>query len=121
MGGAGIGAGDEAATYSKVQADVRRELQNTYRPEFLNRLDEIIVFRPLSRPEAGGLRTSTRPTLNLCFPLLLHTYARLYERGVTKIKHSVDVEPPTPTPPRVCVSSALLRASTGPTLTLLLL
>ena len=46
---------DAAATYSKVQADVRRELQNTYRPEFLNRLDEIIVFRPLSRPEVGRI------------------------------------------------------------------
>ena len=49
--------GDNGAgsTYQKVQADVRRELGAKYRPEFLNRLDEIIVFQPLSRPEVGRI------------------------------------------------------------------
>ena len=48
--------GDGSKTqYQRVQADVRRELQNNYRPEFLNRLDEIIVFQPLSRDEVGSI------------------------------------------------------------------
>jgi len=37
--------------YKAVQRDVRGDLQRRYRPEFLNRLDEVIVFHPLSRPE----------------------------------------------------------------------
>jgi ATP-dependent Clp protease ATP-binding subunit ClpA len=37
---------------AQVQNDVRRELQRRFSPEFLNRLDEVIVFSPLSRDEA---------------------------------------------------------------------
>jgi ATP-dependent Clp protease ATP-binding subunit ClpC len=37
----------DAAAASAVSIAVRRELSASYRPEFLNRLDEIIVFRPL--------------------------------------------------------------------------
>ena len=48
-------AASDAAAYRQVQADVRRELQVTYRPEFLNRLDEIIVFQPLTRAEVGSI------------------------------------------------------------------
>jgi ATP-dependent Clp protease ATP-binding subunit ClpB len=32
-----------------VEERVRDELRNHFRPEFLNRVDDIIVFRPLSR------------------------------------------------------------------------
>ncbi len=45
-GGAGESAETEAAA-AAVAVAVRRELADSYRPEFLNRLDEIIVFRPL--------------------------------------------------------------------------
>lgn len=48
-------ADGSAAEYARVQQDVRRELSLTYRPEFLNRLDEIIVFRPLTKPEVGSI------------------------------------------------------------------
>jgi ATP-dependent Clp protease ATP-binding subunit ClpC len=53
-GGSGSGSG-KSEQYRKVQQDVRRELQVSYRPEFLNRLDEIIVFQPLTRPEVGKI------------------------------------------------------------------
>jgi ATP-dependent Clp protease ATP-binding subunit ClpB len=33
---------------AEVEAAVMQELRRTFRPEFLNRVDEIIVFRPLS-------------------------------------------------------------------------
>ena len=31
------------------------ELRNSFRPEFLNRLDEIIMFKPLTKDNIGGI------------------------------------------------------------------
>ncbi|PID98584.1 MAG: NDP-hexose 4-ketoreductase, partial [Actinomycetales bacterium] len=36
--------GDEASTYEKMKAKVTDELKQHFRPEFLNRVDEIVVF-----------------------------------------------------------------------------
>ncbi|MFL5495407.1 MAG: AAA family ATPase, partial [Gemmatimonadales bacterium] len=46
---AGGQASDEA--WGRVEQRVRDELRNHFRPEFLNRVDDIIVFRPLSRED----------------------------------------------------------------------
>jgi ATP-dependent Clp protease ATP-binding subunit ClpB len=46
---AGAQANDEA--WGRVEQRVRDELRNHFRPEFLNRVDDIIVFRPLSRED----------------------------------------------------------------------
>ncbi|NJR48724.1 MAG: ATP-dependent Clp protease ATP-binding subunit [Leptolyngbyaceae cyanobacterium CSU_1_3] len=55
-GGSGLGfevtgGSSEAVQYNRVRSLVNDELKNYFRPEFLNRLDEIIVFRQLSREE----------------------------------------------------------------------
>ena len=34
---------------------VRNELRNSFRPEFLNRLDEIIMYKPLTKPEISQI------------------------------------------------------------------
>jgi ATP-dependent Clp protease ATP-binding subunit ClpB len=34
---------------------VRNELRNHFRPEFLNRVDDVIVFRPLSRADLAKI------------------------------------------------------------------
>ena len=34
---------------------VMNDLRNHFRPEFLNRLDEIIMFKPLTRDNIGGI------------------------------------------------------------------
>jgi ATP-dependent Clp protease ATP-binding subunit ClpB len=39
------------AEWSKVEAQVLNELRHHFRPEFLNRVDDIIVFRPLEREQ----------------------------------------------------------------------
>jgi ABC-type proline/glycine betaine transport system ATPase subunit len=46
-------AGNEpdAKAWSKIEETVREELRKHFRPEFLNRVDEVIVFRQLGRPE----------------------------------------------------------------------
>jgi len=39
---------DQEQIYTRMKEHVMEELRRTFRPEFLNRLDEIIVFRPLT-------------------------------------------------------------------------
>ncbi|AFZ35699.1 ATPase AAA-2 domain protein [Stanieria cyanosphaera PCC 7437] len=54
-GGTGLGfavADNQTdAQYQQIRALVNEELKQYFRPEFLNRLDEIIVFRQLTKPE----------------------------------------------------------------------
>jgi len=42
-------------SYGRLKTLVQDELKNFFRPEFLNRLDEIIVFKSLSKPEVGEI------------------------------------------------------------------
>jgi ATP-dependent Clp protease ATP-binding subunit ClpC len=44
-------AGDVAGSYNKMKERVSIELKQHFRPEFLNRVDEIIVFPPLTQDE----------------------------------------------------------------------
>ena len=39
---------DQAADYKRMKANVMDEVKQLFRPEFLNRIDEIIVFHPLN-------------------------------------------------------------------------
>merc|ERR1712170_197748 len=54
-GGGGLGFqftdNDEDTSYNRIKTLVNEELKQYFRPEFLNRLDEIIVFRQLSKIE----------------------------------------------------------------------
>ncbi len=48
----GFSAGEtEALSYEEIREKVSSALKRHFRPEFLNRLDEVIVFRPLSRDD----------------------------------------------------------------------
>ncbi len=44
----GFGATDEEADYEKMKERVMDELKRTFRPEFLNRVDDLIVFHALN-------------------------------------------------------------------------
>ena len=46
----GFGSGEETVN-TDVKDSVMAELKNTFRPEFLNRVDDIIVFSKLTKPE----------------------------------------------------------------------
>lgn len=50
-GALGFQRDDEEESYEKMKEKVLEELKRTFNPEFLNRVDEIIVFRPLGIPE----------------------------------------------------------------------
>ena len=43
--------GEDEKTFEKTQSEVLELLRQTIRPEFLNRIDEVIMFRPISRNE----------------------------------------------------------------------
>jgi ATP-dependent Clp protease ATP-binding subunit ClpC len=47
----GFGKSDEAVTYERMKEKVTDALKQHFRPEFLNRIDEVIVFHELSRDE----------------------------------------------------------------------
>ena len=43
----GFAAPDTRANFERIQEKVKEELQHVFNPEFLNRLDDVIVFHPL--------------------------------------------------------------------------
>ncbi len=51
----GFAASEEKDEYERMKEDVSRALKEYFRPEFLNRLDDIIVFHRLTEAEAGAI------------------------------------------------------------------
>jgi ATP-dependent Clp protease ATP-binding subunit ClpC len=47
----GFAKADEAVSYAKMKEKVNDALKSHFRPEFLNRIDDTIVFHELSKPE----------------------------------------------------------------------
>jgi ATP-dependent Clp protease ATP-binding subunit ClpC len=43
----GFQQGDEATAFDKMKSNVMNELKRTFNPEFLNRIDEVVMFHPL--------------------------------------------------------------------------
>ncbi|MGH2594369.1 MAG: ATP-dependent Clp protease ATP-binding subunit, partial [Actinomycetota bacterium] len=56
--GPGIGfasSGNEEVTYERMRDRVTEELKKSFRPEFLNRIDEVIVFRSLTQDDVKNI------------------------------------------------------------------
>jgi ATP-dependent Clp protease ATP-binding subunit ClpC len=51
QGPLGFGPVNEDTSYEKMRERILEEAKKTFRPEFLNRLDDVIVFRSLGKPE----------------------------------------------------------------------
>ncbi|WP_288249478.1 ATP-dependent Clp protease ATP-binding subunit [uncultured Prochlorococcus sp.] len=76
-GGGGLGfefSGDsvEDSQYNRIKSLVNEELKQYFRPEFLNRLDEIIVFRQLTKIEVKEIAEI----------MLQEVFARLQDKGI---------------------------------------
>jgi ATP-dependent Clp protease ATP-binding subunit ClpC len=76
-GGGGLGfefSGEaaEETQYNRIRSLVNEELKQYFRPEFLNRLDEIIVFRQLSRDEVKEIAEI----------MLKEVFSRMEEKGI---------------------------------------
>ena len=77
-GGGGLGfefSGEnlEDTQYNRIKSLVNEELKQYFRPEFLNRLDEIIVFRQLSRNEVKDIAEI----------MLKEVFLRIKEKGIS--------------------------------------
>ncbi len=53
--GLGFETGESETQYDRMAEKVRDEVDRTFTPEFLNRLDEVIVFHPLSKEQIGKI------------------------------------------------------------------
>ena len=51
----GFETGEMEVQYDRMAQKVRDEVDRTFTPEFLNRLDEVIVFHPLSKEQIGEI------------------------------------------------------------------
>ncbi|MCZ6726853.1 MAG: ATP-dependent Clp protease ATP-binding subunit [Acidobacteria bacterium] len=47
----GFGGSDAEQDFARIEQEILSELQRAFSPEFINRVDEVIVFRPLGEPE----------------------------------------------------------------------
>ena len=76
-GGGGLGfefeENEADAQYNRIRNLVNEELKQYFRPEFLNRLDEIIVFRQLNKEEVKEIAVI----------MLNEVFSRLTEKGIT--------------------------------------
>jgi len=53
--GLGFAAPDTRANFDRIAEKVKEELNHVFNPEFLNRLDDVIVFHPLSKAQIAQI------------------------------------------------------------------
>lgn len=53
--GFGFAKKDEAANYAKMKETLKQAMEQNFRPEFLNRVDDIIVFRGLNKDDLKNI------------------------------------------------------------------
>src|SRR5437588_2006555 len=71
----GFGKKDEQSTYEKMKETLKQAMEQNFRPEFLNRVDDIIVFRSLTKPDLK----------NIIDIELSKVYKRLMEKNLTLV------------------------------------
>ncbi len=69
----GFGESDREQSFKRLQEEILAELRRTFSPEFINRLDELIVFNPLGQEELIAIVDILIDEVNLT----------LAERGLT--------------------------------------
>lgn len=74
MSNFGFTAGNESdAGYDNMKESISEALKEQFKPEFLNRLDDVIIFRKLTKDEAG----------QICRKIISGLAARLEEKNIT--------------------------------------
>jgi len=71
--GLGFRNEDRLLSYSEIRSSALAELKRRFNPEFVNRVDDIVVFKPLDKPEA-------RKVFDM---LLAELSRRMGERGIS--------------------------------------
>ncbi|MBM4027371.1 MAG: ATP-dependent Clp protease ATP-binding subunit [Planctomycetes bacterium] len=81
QGGFGFGKKSAESTYEKMKEILSKEVERHFRPEFLNRVDDTIVFKPLGRDD---LTTIVEYELNKVFKRLTEHGLKLELTPATK-------------------------------------
>jgi len=81
QGGFGFGKKSPDSTYEKMKEILSKEVERHFRPEFLNRVDDTIVFKPLTRDD---LTTIVEYELNKVFKRLTEHGLKLELTPATK-------------------------------------
>jgi ATP-dependent Clp protease ATP-binding subunit ClpC len=81
QGGFGFGKKSPESTYEKMKEILSKEVERHFRPEFLNRVDDTIVFKPLTRED---LTTIVDYELNKVFKRLTEHGLKLELTPATK-------------------------------------
>ncbi len=68
----GFASADNSGEYEKMKDDISEELKAQFKPEFLNRIDEIIIFHKLTKEDAA----------KICDLFLSTLTERLQKRGI---------------------------------------
>ncbi|CAA9297294.1 MAG: ClpB protein [uncultured Gemmatimonadetes bacterium] len=71
--GLGFHAPSQQSQYDRMEEKVKEEIDRAFNPEFINRLDDVIVFHPLTREQIGSI----------IFNLLADVENRLKEEELT--------------------------------------
>jgi ATP-dependent Clp protease ATP-binding subunit ClpC len=71
-GGLGFHQSDEGSVYESMRGRVKDEIERAFNPEFLNRVDDIIVFHSLNREQIS----------QIVHIMLKEVYGRLAEEGL---------------------------------------
>ncbi|MBI5124558.1 MAG: ATP-dependent Clp protease ATP-binding subunit [Candidatus Omnitrophica bacterium] len=92
QGSIGFKSQEEEVTYQSMKTRLLDEVKKVFKPEFLNRVDDIIVFRPLTREDLGHIIEleikeveSRLKNKNILIELTQEAKDFLIERGFDKI------------------------------------
>jgi ATP-dependent Clp protease ATP-binding subunit ClpC len=61
----GFGEGNAQESFQKLEEEILAELRRTFSPEFINRIDEVIVFNPLGENELRSIVDILMEDVNL--------------------------------------------------------
>jgi len=102
-GALGFGARDSGPEHKEIKSSVMAELKKIFKPEFLNRVDETIVFHQLSKSdlikildiqmkEIGGRLEDRRITLELTGPAKEYLVDKSYDEtlGARPLRRSLE-------------------------------
>ncbi len=78
MSSLGFASADQDGGYDDMRENIMEALRQSFKPEFLNRLDDIIVFRKLTKQEASSI----------CYKIIDGLRSRLMQRNI-----SLDISP----------------------------
>ena len=85
-------AGDiRGLSAAALHAEAMGELRRVFRPEFLNRVDEVVVFRPLTEEQVAAI--ATRLLDGVCKRLQRLGYALSYDEAVAAFLARVGFDP----------------------------